>query len=433
MKRIALLFLLAPFALAEPINIYDNNALITALESPGTAIQLILHVQNNGENIYEVPGFSINNCSLSITADIESAIEVHTTTEAKFLTLINCYNSSISNIKFVGTNSGNSIGNGIAVRSSNITISNCEFELISSRLEDGPYSAIFSDDSIINIYNCIFNSNKCRSDVFSDYDAGGGGAIAAIESDVKVYNSNFDHNEALLCAGGAIFSFDSNLDIDNQCNFFGNSSDSRGGAIYFSCGTQDLLFKCQHSTFSLSTAGEEGGAIYVDAFFTSGSTDLTFHELFLDHCSAESGGGIELSGSPHVTEFSYNNFINCNATNGVGLGSGGGFYFYSYSNENMLISNTNFIECSSFSSGGGATIFCASSGLVIFDKCLFQRNFTTSQSGGGGACEYSCEYGPGILDDSIPLISNSQFIGNTSARTGGAISFWCDGDFKIVK
>ncbi len=136
---------------------------------------------------------------------------------------------------------------------SNITISNCEFDNVSSINNGG---AIFAD-----IYG---DGNVFRSDVlinntvFSNCYSGFGGVILQLDGNLVIDNTNFTSNTASY-EGGAVYTSHSSVEIYNS-KFKSNGlidMVSYGGACYFDEGNALL-----NGNDFISNRGSEGSAVY---------------------------------------------------------------------------------------------------------------------------------------------------------------------------
>ena len=136
---------------------------------------------------------------------------------------------------------------------SNLIITNCEFDNVSSQNNGG---AIFTDsfggDSVfrsdVNINNTSFNN------CFSDF----GGVILQLDGNLVINNTNFTSNTANY-EGGAIYTSYTDVEIFNS-KFKSNSlmdDISYGGACYFDEG--EVLLK---GNDFVNNTGSEGSAVY---------------------------------------------------------------------------------------------------------------------------------------------------------------------------
>jgi predicted outer membrane repeat protein len=144
------------------------------------------------------------------------------------------------------------------------TIRNCSFTTNTASLGGG---ALYLKNATTRIINCTF----FNSDVYN----GAGGAIESvgpINTTLTLHNCRFLGNHA-LGDGGAIHTNFVHADIAN-CLFSGNSTDNEGGAIKSAGDDQGLSIV--NSTFSMNTAGDFSGGIYV-----SGGMDVQMHNSIL--------------------------------------------------------------------------------------------------------------------------------------------------------
>ena len=107
-----------------------------------------------------------------------------------------------------------------------------------------------------------------------------GGAIYSYDSDVEISDSVFANNIAQQGAGGALFAYEGSISIMNSI-FSGNISTEDGGAISARSGS----VRISRSAISDNSAGDQGGAI-----FTSGYVELK--DSALQRNVAAKGGAI---------------------------------------------------------------------------------------------------------------------------------------------
>lgn len=184
------------------------------------------------------------------------------------------YTDSMAELKLTScqfkNNAVNENGGAISASKTKLTIDNCVFYNSSSSNYGG---AIYSSDSDLTIANSVFNYNNAlyggalyidknsklnlkRSQFISSAAKYYGGAIGADLSDIIVESSNFTSSESISDAGGAIYSFDCDLNV-LSCQFT-NGKSLFGGAIC--CLSTDSVI--QKSTFTNNFATFYGGSIY---------------------------------------------------------------------------------------------------------------------------------------------------------------------------
>jgi predicted outer membrane repeat protein len=222
--------------------------------------------------------------------------------------------------------------------------------------------------------------------------------------------------------GGAIFTFDSVVRVDNS-TFRYNYAKEDGGAIFFN----QTIAAVTNTIFAENKAGINGGAIY-----DSGSPSLSLLKVSLQKNTAGSSGGavflIRSEAAMYDVLFSHNR---CETNNGGGI-----YAAHTY----LAIAETTFLENYAKSTGGGIwvtdsylstirTIFeknvANGQGGAIYDnkeshmiisQCFFLYNVAATSD--GGAIN---------LNKSVVVITGSDFTGNAAHGDGGAIDDDKDG------
>lgn len=218
---------------------------------------------------------------------------------------------------------------GSGVSNSTVTLTNCT--LIGNEAQaSGGVLSTYTNTGSANFFidNCIVQDNWA-----GNY----GGAFhneAVNPSEVQVLNSDLDSNHANF-KGGAIYTKKASVHID-ACSFYGNSTDSTGGAVCanpLAGGTLNIT----RSTFKGSVAGYFGGAVYSE-LNTSVNTST-----FNDNTIIESGGAMAVINKDlEITNSTF-------AQNTTFFNSGGAVYF------NDGASNTLSLGSSIISDNGGGT------------------------------------------------------------------------------
>ena len=223
-----------------------------------------------------------------------------------------------------------------------------------------------------------------------------GGAIVA-KNKVSVKNATFDAN--VSGNGGAIFAYDANGAVFENCTFKNNSATNEktvkhGGALFVN-GAKDVSIK--NNAFIKNTA-QDGGALFVNNVegIIEGNT---FEENFADRFSS----AFHLKNSS-VTITS-NTFKN-NGKNEDKVTSAGTIMVESVKNNGVIEANGNTFENNTAGLGGAAVI---QAGTVDFNGCSFNKNNAAEY---GGAMY--------ITKNATANITNSKFEEN-SAKRGGAI------------
>jgi C1A family cysteine protease len=136
---------------------------------------------------------------------------------------------------------------------SKLTISNCEFDNVSSINNGGAiYADIFGDGSVFGSMTSITNS------VFNNCYSGFGGAVLQLDGNLVIKNTNFTSNAAGY-EGGAVYTSYTDVKIYNS-KFKSNivlDDVSYGGSCYFDDGSALL-----NGNDFVNNTGYEGSAIY---------------------------------------------------------------------------------------------------------------------------------------------------------------------------
>ena len=237
----------------------------------------------------------------------------------------------------------------------------------------------------------LFVSNSDVNFNFAGGDGAdnGGGAIFNNGGDLVISGGGFTANTARGTAGsgGAIFSVDGRILIQDEVSFTGNGSSRAGGAIEIVDGE---LFDTD-SGYSANIAGGtepastgNGGAVHITGTAVSAFSGTRF---FANRAASE-GGGFWNSAESSVF---FNNDVEFtfNAALGNDAGNGGGAIF----------------------NNGGA---------VVVNGGTFTTNAATGTAGSGGAIL--------SVDGRVLVQADSEFRDNRSARAGGAVEL-IDGEF----
>ena len=326
--------------------------------------------------------------------------------------------------------------------------------------------------------NDWFDDSTAKIDVSSFIDSrsdGFGGVIASYGGSVRVFNSSFSDNTAIL-GGGAIWLtaypsdqkryeqsqyHDSALEI--KASMFSNcTTEGDGGAIFVSSdvaesrsSTESLVVEINSSTFSYCQSSGYGGALQISGYSVIANISLEIHSC----SSTYSGGAISASYGVSLALHGsniYNNFVSSgfggaisviygvslaldesNIHNNIASGCGGAI---SANNSEIILMDTNFNQNSALGFGGGAIFLKETSISAFGTSCSGNR----APSGGGGVllsqgsnppmsemiinmCKVnnSAVYGPCVASDCKSLYINY----NTST---GLNSSWAGLPFKLA-
>lgn len=206
-----------------------------------------------------------------------AAIFITGTTSQNIITNSTFTNNQALNINDNGQSNGGAI---FAQSNNNLTITGSTFTSNSSKNRGG---AVYNGDSNINIENTQFSKNESAS----------GGAIYMLEASnapqktvvTTDSKTTFSENKAITGNGGAIVSYDGEVNV-NGSTFTGNQAvNGKGGAIantnWQSQGTVNIN---GGSTFTGNTAAQSGGAVYSEGIVNvdTESGDVTFSENTAD-------------------------------------------------------------------------------------------------------------------------------------------------------
>ncbi|MCK4658556.1 MAG: hypothetical protein KAV82_03455 [Phycisphaerae bacterium] len=233
--------------------------------------------------------------------------------------------------------------------------------------------------------SCTFLWNRANT-------AGGGmsNAFGSPTLSDCVFISNYALEDG---SGGAIWTFESDLTLNN-CTFLWNSADKDGGGMYISSGSPTLT----GCTFESNVADFDGGGIYV---FSGGSPTLTNCKLSWNFTAIGDGGGMYNGWIPTL--------VNCQFSDNVAVNGGG---IYDEAGLPTLV-NCSFNGNAADDSGGG--MFNNESDPLLIN-CAFSGNSARSDDGGG---LYN--------DDSTLTLTNCTFSKNSAHSSGGGVYNLGDG------
>ncbi len=271
--------------------------------------------------------------------------------------------------------------------------------------------AVYSFNSSLLINNSYFLEN---------FAAGHGGAVYAVKTPaglggglITIHNSEFSQNTALEDGGGVYLMGESDGAFIASSTFFENLSDGLGGAVF----SEDSDVNINFTDFFFNEA-EHGGAIY-----TRRSADGETSQLLIDHSvltsniAAANGGAIFSENSDMEVEDS---LISHNLADSCGAIQLGGFPGTDVPEGNVVIwtriaSSSEILSSSIVSNdtlsgfGGGV---CHLMGKLIIRETDFIDNYTPTDGGGLFSIDK--------LD-----VFNSTFHGNEANRGGGlAVGFF---------
>ena len=370
----------------------------------------------NGGVIYsKMKDFSCDNCTfVDNNADYGGVIYIDrvSSTVMTNCTFINnhatsggAFYSSYGNFQFDNCNfTDNEARFGGAMNINNVKCSNLTNCIFERNMGNG--GGIYFENSISLIDNCKFINQYAFNYYVTSYGygtvEGDGGALYVVDSEIKVYNSEFKSNEAMLDTG-AILGYVEAFNCLFESNFGGHSPFSSGAM------KEGIAINC---TFE-NNHGSKGAAIYEGS-----AINCTFIHNHLSDGSQGPGGAIYNTDAFNCT------FINNNAVFGGAMygGSASNCTFIgntAYKNGGAIyassVENSTFINNSA--SNGGAVYSNSNINDCTFINC--------SASNNGGAIAFNTL-------DSVSL-TNSRFIDCHANNQSGAVDFGQCGNLTISK
>lgn len=251
--------------------------------------------------------------------------------------------------------------------------------------------------------------------LFKNNEAGtnGGAIYAYTQSSILGYGrTTFENNTAATAAGGAITCYGS-LTLKNA-TFSGNTSATRGGALYISNADAALTARfnaVEGCVFSQNSAVSGGGAAALfsgDSSMPEGATAF-FTDCTFTQNTAENTDGDSYGGALYVHRKSTLQVNGSLFEQNAAKTEGGALYLSGESNATVI--NSEFL--SNTSNAGGA-VSVRSSKLSVADGS-FDKN--TSETNGGAI--YVSYVGDSAFNSDIKL-DNCVFTQNSAVKYGGA-------------
>ena len=315
-------------------------------------------------------------------------------------------------------------GNGGAVYANNSQVSmrGCTTFMSNTATICGGAITVINSMVVIDDSSCSSNGSRPTGIVFKNNQIGvqnnpyygyfyrSGGALCAINSEMKIENTSFLNNFSPESGGAASF-MQSNITLYN-INAANNMA-HYGGAIHFRFSTRAHIHG--ENWFVNNSAGNNGGAI---EFLYTQSIDITGVSYFEGN-SAENGGAFDLYGTDTGASISGDIiFTNNNATSG-------GAIYVCYS---ILNSTGRMVYKNNTASLGGA-IFMTSSDTIFYGDTSFTNNTAIDKGGAVSSDPNSQIYFHREPNSLTSTESDFVFEGN-SAAYGGAIAL--SGNAKMI-
>jgi predicted outer membrane repeat protein len=315
--------------------------------------------------------------------------------------------------------SQNTLGGGMSINLSSMTITNCTFRNNTARAGGGAISSMSGEGPTLN--NCIFTRNSggyivkmgSRAQIF-----GGGGGMYNNDNRPTLTNCTFIENYAPT--GGGMYNSSAMLNNSNcsltltNCTFSGNRTETHGGGMF----NNDCNATLTDCIFTANSAQRTGGGI-ANGLSNLTLTNCTFRENLTDG----SGGAVHSGSDCNIT------LIDCLLRGNIANGGGA---MSNYGN-NPTLNNCTFNENLALINGGGMSNVKANATLT---DCTFSRN--SADIGGGidngsdsNSTLTNCMFsgnkaenkGGGIYNyNSNPTLINCAFSGNNAANWGGGIN-----------
>ena len=267
-----------------------------------------------------------------------------------------------------------------------------------------------------------------------------GGALynrGSIEKISGLFRDNFAKTVGIGygAEGGALYSYNANVDADFLNNYVEADGHVKGGAIY----SRNLTLNGNHlfsNNYAISKSkNASGGAIMVD-YGSAENLNGTFSNNYVEAGEFAMGGAVYASGIKNVD----GTYVNSYAKSVTKNAQGGAIYARSIDSLKGSFGN-NYVEAKEYAQGGAVfansieTISNAtfdnnkaisaeknadggainSTHITSIENSTFSNNSATSKSSDGYA------HGGAIYTGGIESIKNSNFINNSSSFAGGAI------------
>jgi predicted outer membrane repeat protein len=233
--------------------------------------------------------------------------------------------------------------------------------------------------------SCTFDSNRAST----------GGALY-LDDSLSVFSMTdclVRWNTSISYCGG-LYLFDASPVVTN-CQFIGNYSGDRGGAI--NCYRWSGTAHFENCLITQNTTNNQGGGLWVATYHHP-----TFRNCEFSWNSARYGGGV------YSTNHGAPSFAHCEIIHNTSAQDGGAFFLDQYSTCTLDTCNINWN--SSGGSGGG---LLATGSFFAVNACSLSYN--TALNGGGSAILNSC-----ALNNPLS-VSNSVVSGNQADSSGGGV------------
>ncbi len=269
-----------------------------------------------------------------------------------------------------------------------------------------------SDSSLLTVTLNSLSLVNAKSSVI-------GGAIDSAEN-LIVTNSVLSGNTS-SSNGGAIeeFSISAGLLLENT-QIVNNSATGVGGGIRFSSGGSFAAIGC---LIANNSATGSGGGLSLEEIL-SGTGDLYMINSTISHNSATTGGGLSFTnfrlgadGAGHTADDGMALLYGSLVTNNTATVAGGGVNF-DYGRAMVI---NSMVKNNAAPQGGGLATTGKTVTLLITGSSFQLNRATDAAKLGGGALYLAPSAAATATTISGTVINTSEFVGNQTAASGGAI------------
>ena len=265
--------------------------------------------------------------------------------------------------------------------------------------------AIFNNGGDLVVNGSFFNDNAANG------TAGSGGAIFSVDGRVLVQDDSEFSNNRSARAGGAIEIIDGEF-FDTRSDYSANdtgvsltASPGNGGAVHITGSGTSAFNRTQ---FNDNSAGSEGGAVWNSADSTMFLSDVEFFDNVASGNDADNGGGAIFNNGGEVVVGAGRFFGNVAdgdagsggaifSTDGRVLVQGGGVFFENlsaraggaveiidgefYDTDSTYVVNNTGVSLTA-SPGNGGAIHITGTAISAFTGSVFEENVAGSEGGG---------------------------------------------------
>ena len=334
--------------------------------------------------------------------------------------------SQITNASIVNASFHHMLSRCLEIQSSSVLLKRSTFARNSARWSYCWGGVIDSEQSTISVEQCSFRYNKavCGSIWYSFSNKDGwGGAIATRENtNITIANSMFignsagDHGGAVYVDGGSI-SVENSSFLFNSLGIFHYWAETYGGAISVNNINRNSV-TINQSNF-IGNKAATGGGIFISRLDRNPSDDLDISiagSSFIDNKASSNRGGGIMYISGDRTRISLHQSSFINNT----AGQLGGVLNTNGRNTSILVTESIFANNSAFAC---AVLSAKGSGLnVAFTRSVFTDNKVSEISSQSDADIQANSGGVACVISASVSISNSSFRNNAASRHAGVLN-----------